>query len=409
MSLKKDLQRYVFAAFGPMAVSLVHFAASLLLLRLLAPQDFGIYAFMMVAVQFGFSLSNALAGTPFTVKRNQTDFFPDDELPFFRVSLLIALGWALSCAIAAMLLGPAAAALPIAVWALLAIIRWFCRSYFYALHKPGRAVLSDAAYAATLLAGLAWFWMYPAGLPAVFTAFSVAAAAGLATAGPHFITRQFAALATRGQGSYVQVWRDQSRWTLLGVASTEATTNAHAWLVTLLAGPAAFAPLAASALLFRPTGLCATSLTQLERPVMARALSRGDRPAALRAMRHFRFAMLAVWAGTATLAFSVLFWTPSLIVREGYDMRQIMIAAALWAAVTFLQAWRVADSTLLQAASRFRPLATASLWSGTATLAAVMTLLLFLDPVLSLLGVLAGQLVLAWRIKRLFQMWRQHE
>ena len=95
---------------------------------------------------------------------------------------------------------------------------------------------------------------------------------------------------------YAPIFRDLTRWSLLGVVFTEVTVNAHAYLVTFIAGPGAFALLALGMLLMRP------ALAGAERP--ARPGAAGDDPRHRRGrlarrwsriQREFLVGLLAVW------------------------------------------------------------------------------------------------------------------
>ena len=400
--MRAALFRYGPAIIGPLSISVVHFLATLLMLRELGLDEFGLFAFILVAVQFGFGLSNALIGTPFTVRVNRGDV---QEALFFKANLFLSLVVGLVCGFSAIIMQAQDVALATGAFSALAVMRWFWRSYFYAVHKPLRAAFSDLVYALTLALVLSGLWLTEVTMNASLWAFALASFVALMACGPAVIAMQGRAILAGRLFDYTGIWREQSRWTLLGVVSTEATVNAHTWLVTLVAGPAAFAPLAAAALFFRPVSLCVTSLTQLERPSMARALSAGEPLLALGFARRFRMAMLLVWGGTALLALGILLRWPSLVIKESYDLSTIHWAVGFWAIIMLINSWRAPDSTLLQAANALRPLAMASVWSGIATVASVAALISFFDPVASMLGVLLGQIILAKRIALLLRHW----
>lgn len=401
------LSRYGFGVFGPVAVSGAHFLASLLLLHTLPQSEFGLISVLLVAVQFCFGLSNALVGTPFTVRANQPGHVAADDALYLRINAILSLLAALACGGVAALMGAATIAWLLGLFALFAVMRWFFRSYFYAVHKPQLAAISDLAYAVTLIGGLGM--ALPGGVSLAEAALCLAAAAavGMGFCGAAVLRAQLAALAGVRLDGYRDIWRAQSRWALLGVVSTEAAGNAHVWLVTLAAGPTGFAPLAAASLLFRPVPLFATSLTQLERPAMARAIAVANKAAALRTTRQFGYLMLAVWALATALAGLVLVFIPRIIVPAGYDMATVATAAACWAAIYLLQAWRTPDATLLQSADRFRPLAMATSVAGLVSVIGVAVLLAFFPPVISLAGLVAGQLVMSIWIARLVRDWRR--
>ncbi len=398
--------RYGGAMAGPVLISVAHFAALLLLLRTLPPQQFGLFSFILVIVQFCFGLSNALAGTPFTLRANQKAYAGEDDALFFQANGILSLAAGALCGGAAFLMGEHEAAALFGLYAGFAVLRWFWRSFFYALHKPNRAIWSDVAYAVILLAGLGVAWMYGPTLTKAVLAFCAAAGAALVCCGLSIAVRQISAFTVGRLKAYGSVWHAQSRWTLLGVVTTEATANSHAWLVTLIAGPAAFAPLAAASLFFRPVSLCVTSLTQLERPIMARALANGEPRRALQIMVQFRAALVAAWGATVIAALAVLNWWPSVVIGNKYELATVVTGVALWALVYLSQVWRTPDSVFLQADNRFGALAKASVVSAVVSISIVALLILFVDPVLSLLGILAGQIVMAVRISVLLKAWK---
>ncbi|KAK0339369.1 hypothetical protein LTR94_034809, partial [Friedmanniomyces endolithicus] len=90
------------------------------------------------------------------------------------------------------------------------------------------------------------------GLVAAGAILGWASAASLMPFGAGFARVQFVLPRWDAWRGYLTIWRDHARWALFGVATTEATANAHAYCVTALMGPDAFAPIAAGALAIRP-------------------------------------------------------------------------------------------------------------------------------------------------------------
>ncbi|HEY6578354.1 MAG TPA: hypothetical protein VIY09_03455, partial [Rhizomicrobium sp.] len=204
---------------------------------------------------------------------------------------------------------------------------------------------------------------------------------------------------------YKSIWLELARWSALGTVLTEMTVNAHAYLVTFLCGPAAFAPLAAGALFIRPVQLVLAAVPDRERPVMARQLGRGDRAGARRSVNQFRMAAGAVWLVTVTGSAALLLWFPQLILRKGYDPAQALVVLGFFAAITAARSLRTPESVLLQAGGQFRALADASLWASLVSLGATLALLLLVGPVISLAGILAGELVVTGRVLMLSRRW----
>jgi len=108
------------------------------------------------------------------------------------------------------------------------------------------------------------------------------------------------------------MWRDVTRWSLLGVVLTELTVNAHAYFVTFISGPKAFGLLALGALFMRPASLVLSALPDIDQPLMTRRLAQGDIKGAWRVVNEFRTAAAAVLAGTILLAVALVNYYPDL-------------------------------------------------------------------------------------------------
>ena len=401
--------RYSIATLGPLSVSGANFVASLALLRALPKAEFGLVAFLLVVIGFCFSLSNALIVAPYSVVANRPAFSAEEAQTFFKANLLFSLSVGVVCAGISYGIhaGGTTTTLLFGVFGCFAMLRWFARAHAYSVHAPLRVVAVDVAYAILMLSGLATTWLlHNLTLETALTVYTFAAAAAVGASGISYLKMQFIEAFAGSLRGYAYIWRDQSRWTLLGVASTEATLNAHAYLVTLIAGPAAFAPLAAAALFLKPVSMCSISLTQLERPAMARAIAEGHVDEAVLRSRHFRWAIMLVWTGTVSVAAFVFLWFPTLILPAHYDPTTVMAAAALWACIEGIQSWVVPDAALLQAADRFRMLATVTILSGVVTIVVAFLLLIAAGPVASLGGAVLGQIIVAQRFTAFKRSWR---
>lgn len=402
--------RYGISASGPVAVSGAHFAVSVIFLHALPRADFGLFSFLLIVVPFCLSLNGALLGASITSLTAKSARLSDDETgTHLKVSLAFS---AASAAAVFLMLLSIRTAWPVAL--LLGLygggmtMRWFARSHAYAALQPLKAVASDILYGVCLVAALVAL----AALRelTVVRAASVllgAAVAGLAPFGPRYFLRQFWPGRAGSFAAYHGIWRDVTRWSLLGVVLTEATANAHAYFVTLISGPAAFALLALGALLMRPVSLIFTALPDLERPAMARAIGAGDMPRAFRIVKEFRTAVVAIWGATVLAAGGILMWFPHLVLKKGYSEGQAMTVAAIFAAIMFVRAVRTPEAVLLQAAREFRALAHASLWSSVVSLVATLALLLAAGPIASLGGVVAGEILLTGNVFGLSQRWRR--
>ena len=285
-------------------------------------------------------------------------------------------------------------------------VRWFARTLTYARGPAQRVLVSDMIYSFSLAGALIVLRALHllTALTAVEVLFSSCFVALLSFGRP-YLREQIGALFNGSLAGYRSIWNELARWSALGVVLTEFTANAHAYLVTFIAGPAAFAPLAIGALLMRPVQLVLAAIPDQERPAIARLLGSGNYAGAHHSVNHFRMAAGAIWLLTAITAAGLVVWFPQLIPRKGYDPTQAFAVLGFFAAITAVRSFRTPESVLLQAAGQFRALAHASLWASMVSLAATFLLLLVSGPVLSLAGILAGEIVVTARVRAAAHSW----
>jgi len=402
--LRATLARFGLASMSSAAVSVSHLLIQLVSVRRLEAAEIGTLAFLLVIIQFGYSLSNALVSTPYAIAVNQREDGAEEGFDFFfPMNLLLALSQGLLCAgIGWVMAGPwAAAAFGLA--GLFSLLRWFGRANAYAHHTPAGAAISDVVYAVLVVAGVGATLAVGARLELFGAVIAGAGLFALIPFGAGFLARHRPTGLARAFAAYRPVWKRQSAWTLIGVITTEATSNAHSYIVTLFAGPAAFAPIAVGMLFFRPVNVCITALTQLERPRMARAVGKGDDKSARGSARAFLAALVVIWVATAVTAGLILWFVPQVIIKPTLSVETVMIAVALCAALSLVQCLQAPMSVLTQARGAFKPLAATSVRSCVVGVAAVVAITLLAPSVYTIAGVVLAQLVMMlgiWRLDR---------
>ncbi|MEJ0028074.1 MAG: hypothetical protein WDN01_18770 [Rhizomicrobium sp.] len=395
--LLKTAGRYALSAAGPVAMSGAHFMGALLVLHTLSPVHFGFFSFAMTIVPFCVSAAAALIGAPTTIGIRKRGHVDAAELATFQKANLVLAVFAFAVVSASMAMSglrPAASAM-FGLYGAAMSLRWLGRVHAYATGAPARPALSDALYGALLVAGLGMLYLLDRMTMTYIAAVLLAAAAGsLAAFDRDFLARQFRPSAQGRLADYAPVWRDLTRWSLLGVAATELAINAHAYFVTFFAGPGSFAVLALGSLLMRPVAVVLAALPDMERPTMARALGTGDFARAFRAVKEFRTAAAAVLLATTLSAAALLIWFPSLVLKQGYDASSAAAILAIWVAIMAVRALRTPDAVLLQAAGEFQSLATIGTKASLISLGATLALLFAFGPIASLLGIVAGDIAM---------------
>ena len=163
---------------------------------------------------------------------------------------------------------------------------------------------------------------------------------------------------------------------MLGVVTTELTVNAHAYLVTFIAGPGPFALLALGMLLMRPAALMQSALPDLERPLMTRQIAARDWRGLERTRRDFGFGLMAALLATLVLDAALLIWAPQLVLKKGYDLHEVVIVTSLCALIMAVRALRTPQAVHLQAAGLFKQLAMIGSVSSIVSLLSVLALLI---------------------------------
>jgi hypothetical protein len=358
-------------------------------------------------VQFGFGLSNALICTPYMVNISKAARSDDFDVPYFTVNIIFSILFGIIVLIGAKAAASGSEAYIYALFAIVAMIRWFGRAYNYAHLQPNRAAYSDIAYAVALTAVI--FTLAATGRISTLTAASAFLFAGLLSSlflGSPFLNTLASRLHLKSLNAYREIWATQARWTLLGVVTTESTANIHSYLVTLFVGPSAFAPISAGALFVRPVLLALSSLTQLEAPVLARTIAKGKFGEADDIRRRFHLTLIALWLGTGLLAWAIITFIPGLIIKPSLSRTDIVTALAFFMAISLAQVWQTPNSAALQAADQFKGLSKVSVVSCLFSIAGVIASLLLLPPVYSLIGIGLGQWVMAVLTARLTSRWR---
>ena len=407
--LDSKIARYFVSGIGPVIVAGTHLILSLTLLRLMTPRDFGTFSFLFITAQLSWGLASALFCAPLQVLLVAPDAGERErgEAALFDAVLCAsAIGLFVALAIASLSGLSLASALFYSVFCGISVMRWFGRAWSYSYSKPLRTTASDIAYSFGTLATLALL-LLAFGLEtelAIQAALAAGAAAGFGVFGWSYIVAQVCR--TLGHlRFYPGIWRQHSRWAVLGVATTEITANAHIYAVMALHGPAAYAPIAASSLLLRPVNVAQNALTEFERPQMARLIAQRDSRLLARTMFVFRSVLFAVWLSVTLFSAALFAIDPYLLFPTAYDSGLLLTAVALWTGVAAIILLLTPDATMLQAAGEFRALAFATVWSSVVSLTAVVTLLFLAGPIWTIAGIGLGWVVNFLLIRSAAKRW----
>jgi O-antigen/teichoic acid export membrane protein len=375
-----------------------HFILNLSLIRLLSPHDFGVFAIAFVLGGISLTYGNALVSTPAAVliprlkSRGAVDF---QDVVFGSIALMISAGIAIIVTAGLWLaVGQLAEAIAGGTFAGVWMLRNHVRNVMFARRAMAAATLSDFSYSMTgilVVGGVLGLLPHLPQLTGVLLALTGANIVAIFVA--------LRALGRRARVSFrVSVWRryraiwSDVAWSLFGITTWNVQGQALMFLVATIVGPAAYAPLAAGAVLFTPLRPAIAAFINVFRPDFAASLAQGQLYR-LRSTMYSVAALIifccigvggAIWLGWPLLdayIFGGKFADAS--------MPLIVTLSGCAAAVFFTYSVPLA---LLQGAGQFRPVALATTFGAIVGLTSVSILLAVTSVAWSLVGFVGGEL-----------------
>ncbi len=392
--------RYTAAVGAQALVSGFHFALNLVLVRQITPYDYGVFAFAFVLAMFAQAINNALISTPLTVytpvikdaaeRSRQERMLSVVNLMFCAVLLMVGLAYIPFSGL------DATTVACIAVFVAMYAARQYSRSFGYARLRPLVTAAGDTTYmisGSVILAALVTMDSTPH-VSLILIALALANFIAICVENCLLHGRETLSLFKGHWRGYGEIW-EQSRWALAGAITTLLMGQAHSLIVVKSHGPAAFAPLAAGAVLFGPVRVALMTWQNMVKPEMAVALSENRydmvRSQMKRATISMVIAMIVVVGGL------LLFWSwiDGFLYQKRYADQPMAWIVALWALITICSASYTPVSAALQALKNFRALAMGSIYASIIAACAVLVFLHFYSPATTLLGIFVAELFMA--------------
>ena len=389
-----------------------HFALNLLLIRLLSAYDFGVFAIVFVLGGISLTYGNALISVPATIelaRQKSVHGFEYLDTVFGTVAILISIGIAIITAIGLWLtIGSGFEALAggafVGTWTL----RNHIRAVMFARYAAEAATLSHLGYSLTAVALIAGMLVLGRGLDVTTVLMALVIGNLVGSYLPLRLGRRPIRLSFRGdtRRRYQRIWSNVA-WSLFGTATWNVQGQGLMFLVASIAGPAAYAPIAAATVLFNPLRPAVAAFVYVFRPDFVRALGEGR-------SRHLIVVSSVV---SATIVFGcalvgVVIWLawPYLDAHifgdkfAGASMPLILALSGI-GATTYLT--YTVPLTLVQAAGQFKAVAIATTIGAFIGVVSILFLLANFSVAWSLLGSVLGELAcgiyLAWAAARILR------
>lgn len=389
------MTRYLTAMVEQALWAVLNLGVNLLLIRLIAPDQYGAFAFWAACGFVLSSVQNAVSICHFQVTPPGGGLDPhrlDVERLMHGVNavflVIVAVAAAgLSAGFSDFKPGLAAPA------SALYLPGFLLQQYFRALSfSRGRPLDATIQTALTLVCAISFLGVTLLVFK-VLTANEILAVLGLAYgvvglgAGIRVIVPQMAAPNWPRLGLY-RGYLKQSGWIFLGVASTEILARFYAFVTPISFSPEVLASLSATNLTMRPINLLASSWSMVARPDLVYRLHKGDKAGAERSMALAvagGLVVSALWAGLIYLA-----WP--LIAQHGFGGRYGADRWMLigWAIAVAIQLCQVVLSSGIQAFRAFKSLALANAAASVVAILAVLAGTRWLGPGGAIAGTAVG-------------------
>ena len=392
--------RLVLSVGAQALVSGFHFSLNLLLLRLVTPYEYGVFAFAFVMAMFASAINNALISTPLTVytpviendteRHQQEAMFSTLNLMLFSLLVVAGLGYMLWAHIEGF------TGLSVTAFVAVYSARHYSRSTGYARMRPLVTASGDATYVASGVTIVGFMLLTGVDITIGHILFSLATANICAMLVERFRLHGGAKrwIMLSRISSYGHVW-EQSRWALIGSLTTLFLAQAHSVIITSTNGPNAYAPLAAGFVLFGPVRVALLTWQNMVKPELAVDLAK-NRQAAVR--RQIHITTLFMVAAVAALGACLWIGWPyihAFLYAEQYADQPMAEIVALWSIISIFGASYNAPAAALQAMRDFRVLAMASIYGACISGILVSITLYLYKPETTLFGILAAEVFMA--------------
>ncbi|RYE34389.1 MAG: hypothetical protein EOP23_04735 [Hyphomicrobiales bacterium] len=401
-AIRQIILRLVVMVGGEAMQSAFHLGLNIALLHAVSARDYGIFALVMVVGGLGLTYIRALTALPASIAISQSRRLGASgayDVTFGSAAMLLSLllGLVVTGALSAWLdEGAPFGGAFVGLWAMRAHVR----TVFFARNRQMLVSMSDLAFTLSGAIGAAWvIWGGTHILLHIFMVMAGANALGIAlmliagrnrririTLGRHLWRR------------YRRLWRDL-KWSVLSVTITNLQGQGMALMVAAMAGPAAYAPIAAALVNFAPLRIVSAAFANMMHPELSSLIARRDFTEVGKRLRRWPLplACLGILYGIVVLI-ALPFIEPDSL--AGTDLFRISVLAWIVGSLPMLY---VMPRIWLEIAHDFRSIAILSAIAAAAGLLLVFVLLLTVPPSWALLGGALSEIIVligSWAIVR---------
>ncbi len=386
--------RFAVILSGELIQSLFHFVLNIVLVRTLTQHDYGLFAIVFTSGAVGLAYIRALVAVPATLFLARSLGRPAErgyDVVFGSGALVVALGMAL---LAVALLVPAMGPGALAAGAFVALyaFRSYLRIVLLARKSARIAGMSDAVYAGVglLFTLVSMHGGDTAVLDHAFMSLAFAHACGIAVS--YIALRRPLRFTLRRSlwRRYIAIWRTLL-WSLTGITSITVQGQGLTLAFAAIVGPAAYAPIAATLVLFAPLRIPTNALTNMALAEVTELLASGQARLASRIVVRS-----TVVIALGCLVYGAAMWIALPFIEEilfkGRFNHEPMnwIGLGVWAVMAISVLYAI-PRAYLEASAAFRSIAWGAIVAALIGFAIMIPILLTLPSHVALLGLIASE------------------
>ncbi len=383
-------------------LSAMSLAVNLMLVKLAAPLNVGIFAVATAMMFFAVGIQGALVTTPAAVRIYGTE--PDARIEVLStltsidlvLNVCLTLGlFLLSLLMEFSLLQSLATSIFLAT----SMVRELARGILVGVGDIVRCLALDVAFLVVSVASIAIMWRFTAPEIACLVGLGIGNVLPLAAFCPAF-HRQPSRMAHHFK-RYPEYWKE-SRWMLVGATATDLQDRSYIFVLQFLRGAAVLGTVHAGRFLVAPLSLLTTAWGRSMRPRMANHLANGERDAARGIVRKGIWLTL-VLTSVYIVVLLALWRTIDLHLFAGRYENMLPVVLA-WCGYGLLNVPANCMSFYFQAERRFKPLAVNAVIAGLGTLACMLSLILPIPHYMAICCLYTGAII---ALAAQYKWWRE--
>ncbi|GJE39767.1 hypothetical protein KHHGKMAE_3853 [Methylobacterium persicinum] len=393
-SLRLVGSRFAVILSGELVQSLFHFVLNILLARELSARDYGLFAIVFTVGAVGITYIRALVAVPATLHLTRSRGRPAAR----GYDVMFGSGAALVSALMALVVGLALVpviglgALAGGAFVGLYAFRSYLRVILVARGQPRIAGLSDLVYASCgmVFLGLGMWGEGAALLDQAFFVIALAHAVAIAASYGALRERLRFSLHARARARYLVIWRALA-WSLAGITSLTVQGQGLTLLLAFVIGPGAYAPIAATLVLYAPLRIATVALTNMLLPDISSLLAKGQVREA-----HRIVVRSAAAIGGACLVYGAMMLVAlpeieALLFKDRFDGEPMnWIGIGVWSIVTLALLYTI-PRAFLEASAAFRTITEIAVASAVLGFVIMIPTLTFLPASFALVGLGASE------------------